>query len=54
MIALIGVIVPLLLKLVFHSRKNGSAPPEPEFQSELINEYEEVIQITKEYPQNMR
>ena len=48
------IITPILLKLVFHSRKNGSAPPEPEFHSELINEYEEVIQITKEYPQNMR
>ena len=47
------IITPILLKLVFKSRKGKPPTEEPVVQSMLINEYEEVIRITNEYPDNM-
>lgn len=47
------IITPILLKLVFKSRKGKPPAEEPVVQSMLINEYEEVIRITNEYPDNM-
>ncbi len=48
------IVTPILLKLVFHSKKDGKTPPEPEFQSDLIDGYEEIFKITDEYPEESR